>query len=272
VAVVAEGLPLGPLGLEPGEDGDELGDHLVERDVILELDVEPVAQGPAAEEDGIRPGAGRAVLVAGGRSSDQADIRVIGPGAAVGTAGHPDGEELGLEAQRLQLDFELVHDRRQGPLGLGHGQAAGGHRRAGHRPSADGRKPLDLRDPVLLQHRLDLGLPGGIESGQQDRLLAGHPRGGPVLLEERPQARQEPEIPLVLDPPVLDRQAEEQLAVPLLVPAEVVVDPGHADRPRVGQLAAEVLLDLGPEGGIPQSKTRYLIRARLRSERFPWSR
>ena len=46
--------PSQSLGLEAGEDRDQLGDDPVERDVVLELDVEPVAHGPAAEEDGVR--------------------------------------------------------------------------------------------------------------------------------------------------------------------------------------------------------------------------
>ena len=60
----------------------------------------------------------------------------------------------------------------------------------------------------------------------------------------------QPEVALVLDPAVLDRDAQEELAVPLLVPAEVVV---HVRRPCTGfgsaSGVAEVLLDLGPEGG-----------------------
>src|ERR1700733_1726859 len=64
-AEVAEGLARKAIGLEAGEDGDKLGDDAVERHVILELDVEPVARRPAAEEDGVRTGAGGAVGVAG---------------------------------------------------------------------------------------------------------------------------------------------------------------------------------------------------------------
>jgi len=50
VAIIAEGLAVRPLGLVAGEHRDELIDHAIERHVILELDVEPVAQGPAARK------------------------------------------------------------------------------------------------------------------------------------------------------------------------------------------------------------------------------
>ena len=68
VAEVAERLAVVALGLESLEDGHQLGDDLVVRDVVLELDVEPVADGPAAQEDRVGARAGRAVGVACGPS------------------------------------------------------------------------------------------------------------------------------------------------------------------------------------------------------------
>ena len=46
--------------------------------------------------------------------------------------------------------------------------------------------------PYSVEPALDLAPPGGLEVGQQDRLLAGQPAGRPVLLEERPQAAGQP--------------------------------------------------------------------------------
>jgi len=77
VAEVAEGLAREALGLEPGEDGGEFRGDLVERHVVLELDVEPVARGPAAEEDRVGAGTGGAVGVAGRRAADEPDVGVI---------------------------------------------------------------------------------------------------------------------------------------------------------------------------------------------------
>ena len=63
VAELAERLAGQTLRLEPLEDGDQLGDDAVEGDVVLELDVEAVADGAAAQEDRVGARAGRAVGV-----------------------------------------------------------------------------------------------------------------------------------------------------------------------------------------------------------------
>ena len=274
VAEVAEGLAVGAFGLVAGEDRDELGDDLVEGDVVLELDVEPVAEGPAAEEDGVGARSGRAVVVPGRRAADQADVGVVRPGAAVGAAGHPDGEAVGLEPEGRQSHLELVHDRRQGPLGLGHGQAAGRHRRAGHRPAADGRIPLDRRDPVRLEQRLDLGLPGD-GSRSASRIDCWQVIRAGVLYLAKNARRQ-----------VRSRKSPSSLIRPFStgrprnsLPSPCSCQPRWSSTPVTDGSAsarsrdpAEILLDLGRKAGIPQSKTRYLIRARLRSERLPKSR
>ena len=71
------------------------------------------------------PGPGSSVVADVRRSSHQSDVRVIRAGAAVGAAGHADGESLICQPQPLQLELELVEKLGQGPLGFGHGQAAG---------------------------------------------------------------------------------------------------------------------------------------------------
>ena len=87
---------------------------------------------PAAEED--------RVLVL--RLAHQADVAVVRPGAAVGAAGHPRGEHFVLQAELVELGFELVDHARQHALALGDRQAAGGQGGAGHRPAADGGEIL----------------------------------------------------------------------------------------------------------------------------------
>ena len=100
----------------------------------------------------------------------------------------------------------------------------------------DQRRTVEICSTVAIPYSssqlLDLGAPGRLEVGEQDRLLAGQPRRRPVLLEERPQAARKPVAALVLDPAVLDRDAQKELAVTLRVPAEVVVDVGDLHRPR----------------------------------------
>ena len=116
--------------------------------------------------------------------------------------------------------------------------------------------------------------PGRLEVDQEDRLLAGQPgraSGTRSKKARRPLARRR--SPVVLDPAVLDRDAEEELAVALLVPAEVVVDLGdrasawgrRSGWPRYSSTFAR-------KAGRPQSWMTYLSRARLRSERLPKSR
>ncbi len=66
------------------------------------------------------------------------------------------------------------------------------------------------------------------------------------------QAAQQAIGTLVLDPAVLDRDAQEELAVALRVPAEVVVDVRvTATGFGVGERMPEVFLDLGAEGRHP---------------------
>src|SRR4051812_9151813 len=50
VAELAERLAGAPFRLEAHEDRDELGDDAIERDVVLELDVEAIADRAATEE------------------------------------------------------------------------------------------------------------------------------------------------------------------------------------------------------------------------------
>ena len=162
----------------------------------------------------------------------------------------------------------------QGPLGLGHGQAAGRQGRAGHRPAPDGRDLLDRGDPVLLEPaprsrpaRPGRGRPAGSTAGRS----AGP--GVPYFSKKARRPLTEPQGPVVLDPAVLDGDAQEELAVPLLVPAEVVVDVGHGHRPRVGAAGGRgTPRPWRGRPGRPQSWITYLSRARLRSERLPKSR
>src|SRR3954453_13388222 len=82
VAEVAERLAGLALGLEAGEDRRQLGGDAVVGDVVLVEDVEPVAEGAAAEEDGVGAGRRGAVVGLDGRAADQAYVGVIGAGAA----------------------------------------------------------------------------------------------------------------------------------------------------------------------------------------------
>ena len=81
--------------------------------------------------------------------------------------------------------------------------------------------------PYSSSQRSISGRHGRVEVGQQDRLLAGQPAGVRYFSKKarRPLSRRI--VALVLDPAVLDRDAQKELAVALRVPAEVVVDVGR---------------------------------------------
>ena len=69
-----------------------------------------------------------------------------------------------------------------------------------------------------------------------------------VCLEERPQAAAEAIVVPVLDPAILDRDAQEELTVPLAMPTQMVVDAADLHRFRVREPMAQILFDLRPEG------------------------
>src|SRR5208282_5050234 len=246
---LSEALAVLPLRLETLENRNQHGHDLIVGYVVLEFEVEPVADRSSAQEDRVGSGPGLAVGSDVGRAADQTDVGVVGTGTAIGAASHPYGQTFLGESQPGELGFEVVEDRGQGTFRLGDSQSASGQGGAGHRPAADCRDALDRGDAVLFQPGVDLRTPGGVKAGQEDRLLAGEPGRDPVTIEEGTQPAEEPERAFVLDPAILDRYAQEEPAVALLVPAHVVIDVGHDDRPRLGQRVAQVLLDLGPEHG-----------------------
>src|SRR5271157_4436495 len=246
---LSESLAVLPLRLETLKNRNQQGHNLVVGYVVLEFDVEPVANRAPTQEDRVGSGSGLAVGSDVGRAADQADVGVVRTSTAVGAAGHPDGQTFLGKSQPGELGFEVVENRGQGTFRLGDSQSARGQGGAGHRPAADFRDPLDRGDAVLFQPGVDFLTPGGVKVGQQDRLLAGEPGRDPVAIEEGTQPAEEPERAFVLDPAILDRYPQEELAVALLVPAHVVIDVGHDDRPRLGQRVAQVLLDLGPKRG-----------------------
>src|SRR5438270_7390516 len=109
---------------------------LVERDEVFQLDVESIAERPPADEDGVlRPAA-----------ADDADVALIGPGAAVGAAGHADADGRPPQVETHKFAFQFVEHARKCALRLGQSQTASRNRRAGqaelpHR--ADAVRPRD---------------------------------------------------------------------------------------------------------------------------------
>ena len=128
MAEVAERLTRFPLRLVAGEYGRDLLGEIVEGDDVLVLLVEPVAEQAAAEED--------RVLAEG--AADDADVGVVGAGAGVGAAGHPQREGVVRQAESCDLRLERIDQAREHPLALRHGEAAGGQGDAGHAPAAQG--------------------------------------------------------------------------------------------------------------------------------------
>ena len=127
VAEVAEGFVGFARRLEIEKQGDERGYDLFERDEVLVDEVHPVAEQPAADEE----------RVAVGGFANQADVAVVGPGAAVGATGHAERELLARQAELGQLGLELIDDAGQDALAFGDRQPARRPGDAGHRPAAD---------------------------------------------------------------------------------------------------------------------------------------
>src|SRR5271157_4245882 len=157
-----------PLRLETLENRNQHGHDLIVGYVVLEFEVEPVADRSSAQEDRVGSGPGLAVGSDVGRAADQTDVGVIGTGTAIGAAGHPYGQAFLGESQPGELGFEVVEDRGQGTFRLGDSQSASGQGGAGHRPAADCRDSLDRGDAVLFQPGVDLRTPGGVKVGQED--------------------------------------------------------------------------------------------------------
>ena len=79
---------------------------------------------------------------------------------------------------------------------------------------------------MLLEDRFDVRFPGRIDVAQNHSLQRRKPGVDRVLIQQGSQTRLDPQVSVIFDATILDVNAEEQLPVPLLVPAHVVVNVG----------------------------------------------
>mmetsp|Transcript_55592 Transcript_55592/g.149919 ORF Transcript_55592/g.149919 Transcript_55592/m.149919 type:complete len:458 (-) Transcript_55592:1068-2441(-) len=231
---VAEGLALLALLGVTGEERRELGDDLVLRHGLREERVQAVAEEVASE-----------VHVVGARGlADEADLGHRGPAARVRATGHADDNVTLAEAAALQNDLEAADQGRQVALGLREGERAGGKRHAGHHVAAHAADSglRGVRDLVLVQQRLDLGLLGLGDVGDENLLVAGHAEGAAALqllgdLREANAAR-------LLDTADGHQAAAMPEVVLGLVPAVEVAAGLELVGPGLLQLLAQDFLDL----------------------------
>ena len=97
----------------------------------------------------------------------------------------------------------------------------------------------DLRDPLAV---------GDAQVGEQEALVGGDPHARLEVVKDPPQGRLQPEVAGVVHAAVFDVEPIEILSIPLLEPADVVVEAVNVGRMAWGQRLAEVFLDLRTEG------------------------
>ena len=171
----------------------------------------------------------------------------------------------------FQLRFQLVDDARQRPLRFGDGQAAGRDGRAGHAVASARCESCSGRaTPCSASMRSIAGMAAPSRSHSRMSCSGVRRMLGLEALDDRAQAGAQPQRALVLDAAVLDAQAVVPLAVALRMPAEVQVEaasPRPAAAARSGRRGSPA--STSRNFSTPQSWTRYLMRARLRSARLP---
>ena len=113
-------------------------------------------------------------------------------------------------------------------------EAAEREGRARHRLAREGVHLLQRPHAVLPQQRLHRALVRRPDPAQHHVLVRRQPHVHVEPVHNSPQARLEPECALVLDAALLHVDAEEQVAVALLVPAQPVLHPpGRQRHPRL---------------------------------------
>ena len=104
----------------------------------------------------------------------------------------------------------------------------------------------------------------GSRSQKISRLQRREPAADAVFLEQEPHGRLDAEVAFVFEAAAFDVDSQKQLAVSLLVPADVIVDLRDVDRMGIREAAAEVFFDfLFERGEAPNCAMRYLQRGRL---------
>src|SRR5262245_41712337 len=121
-AIVAKAFGLLTLADERFQEWKQRRYDLLQWNQVLEHEIQPIAERPAADEEG--------ELVAA--AADDADIALIRAGAAVGAASHSHGELLVGQSEPGQFRFQSIDDAGQSALGFGECQATGGDRRTSH--------------------------------------------------------------------------------------------------------------------------------------------
>src|SRR5579859_5172392 len=220
-----------PIVLERFEYRKQRWHDVGHRHQIAEHEVQAMPNNVAAYEE--------RVLVAA--AADEADLALVGPGAAVGAARHADAKCLILQSQALQLGFQLVDEARQCPFRFGERQAASWNGGAGHAVLANARNRLRAFHAMLGQDLVDLLAGAGVEVAKENVLQRRQADVRGKALDDRAQSGAEAEIAVVLDPAVLDAQTIEKLAVSLRVPAEVWIEAGRLDVPWRNEGAADVV-------------------------------
>ncbi len=219
---------------DPGP-GHEVAERLAGRPLVavpLQHGAEQLGQVRALHALGDRgreagPGgvAAEPHLVPVDRVAHEPDLRDVGPGAAVGAAGHPHRGQRVVEAQPVQLRLELVRHRPDHPLRLGHREAAGREGGAGHRDPRQAAQRGAGLDAVVGEDR-GHGAPPRRRHVDEVQVLVGGDAVRRCLRSRSPGARRRSRTPGSSPSrirPFATRRPRNQRAVALLVPAELVV-------------------------------------------------
>src|ERR1700692_4788425 len=124
------------------------------------------------------------------------------------------------------------------------GEAAGRDRRAAHGEASQRGQLRGQLDTMIAEQSLHRRAIGGRDARNDHVLLGRETQGGPEGLHQRAQGGAQRQARRVSDAAVLDVQAEEEVPVTLLVPAEVVLDPRPGDRQRILEREVQPLLYL----------------------------
>lgn len=238
-AEVAEGFAAGALGAIGDEEGGKSGDDVFEGDHIAVDESKPGALGVTADEDSVFPGG----------FTDESDIGSIGASAAVGAAGHVDSDAAGLESESGDFDIELIDDAWEHAFGFGDGQSAGGEGGAGDGVAAKEGQFFDREDAIFVEHPVDFGLVLGVDVAEDEALEWSEADFHVEASEDGAESGFDSECTDILDASIFDIDTEEETAVALGVPPEVVVDVGNVGGVGIGERSTKVFFDLGLERG-----------------------
>mmetsp|Transcript_14509 Transcript_14509/g.25028 ORF Transcript_14509/g.25028 Transcript_14509/m.25028 type:complete len:323 (-) Transcript_14509:16-984(-) len=159
--------------------------------------------------------------------SYESDFGHVRTSASVRASRHSHDDLLLPQAELAKQFFNAINDIRHVALSLSHSKSAQWEGRAGHGSHLVARILVCHHHAMLRQNRLHLALVLRLDVLQNDVLVGGNHHVQLHLVYNGAERGFQHKIAVVLDSAVLDEQAEEQLAVPLIVPSEpVLILPG----------------------------------------------